>query len=89
MANLRKVRLRYISVNSNDLTLIGMFISTITQNHLTMSADKKIQKDKLPHPAKENTRHKAQEEYDDKGRSAKAEKKVKRVNYVVKDLPIY
>ena len=54
-----------------------------------MSADKKIQKDKLPHPAKENTRHKAQEEFDDKGRNAKGEKKVKRVNYVVKDLPIY
>ena len=53
-----------------------------------MSADKKINKDKLPHPVGPDTRNKSQEEFDDKGKALK-DKKSQRVNYVVKDLPIY
>ena len=54
-----------------------------------MSAHKKIQKEKMPHPDKGHMRQQAREEFDEKGRNAKEDKKVKRVNYVVKDLPIY
>ncbi|MBO9572528.1 MAG: hypothetical protein J7497_10025 [Chitinophagaceae bacterium] len=53
-----------------------------------MTPDKKINKEKLPRPEKEDTRHKTQEEFDDRSRQAK-DKKIRRVNYVVKDLPIY
>ena len=53
-----------------------------------MSADKKINKEKLPEPVKENNRNKHQEEYDDKSRLIK-ERKMKKVNHIVKDLPIY
>ena len=54
-----------------------------------MSADKKINKDKLPHPDKQDTRHQNQEEFDDKNRVQKEKMKPKKVNYVVKDLPFY
>lgn len=53
-----------------------------------MSADKKNNKEKLPEPAKENTRSRNQEEFDDKSREIK-NRKAKKVNYIVKDLPIY
>ncbi len=53
-----------------------------------MSADKKINKDKLPHPVSPDAQNKRQEEFDDKSKILK-EKKTQRVNYIVKDLPIY
>ncbi len=55
---------------------------------LTMSADKKIKKEKLPEPVKEDNRHRSQEEFDDKSRAIR-DRKAKKVNYIVKDLPIY
>jgi hypothetical protein len=53
-----------------------------------MSADKKINKEKLPEPTKEDKRTRHQEEFDDKSRDLK-HRKSKKVNYIVKDLPIY
>lgn len=53
-----------------------------------MSADKKNNKDKLPHPVGSDTRNNEQEIFDEKNKIIK-DKKTKRVNYVVKDLPIY
>lgn len=54
-----------------------------------MPADKKIDKDKLPRPEKEDKRHQSQEEFDDVNKVQKEKKGSKKVNYVVKDLPIY
>ncbi len=54
-----------------------------------MSADKKINREKLPHPVKEDTRNRSQEEFDDKSKKAKQKNKAGRVNYIIKDLPIY
>lgn len=54
-----------------------------------MPADKKIKKDKLPLPEKEDKRHQSQEEFDDVNKVKKEKMKPKKVNYVVKDLPIY
>lgn len=54
-----------------------------------MPADKKINKENLPHPQKEDKRHQNQEEFDDKNKVQKERMKPKKVNYVVKDLPIY
>jgi hypothetical protein len=53
-----------------------------------MPADKKINRDKLPHPEKTDTKNKSQEEFDNK-KADKERVKSKKVNYVVKDLPIY
>jgi len=52
-------------------------------------ADKKIERGKLPHPEKEDKKNKSQEEYDEKSRTDKEKMKSRKVNYVVKDLPIY
>jgi hypothetical protein len=54
-----------------------------------MSADKKIQRDKLPHPEKDDKMNKSQEEFDNKAKDDKGRAKPKKVNWVVKDLPIY
>jgi hypothetical protein len=52
-------------------------------------SDKKIDRSKLPHPERTNKSDKSQEEFDDKGKIQRDAKKTKKVNYVVKDLPIY
>lgn len=54
-----------------------------------MPADKKIDREKLPHPDREDKRHQNQEEFDDKNKEVKQRMKPKKVNYIVKDLPIY
>jgi hypothetical protein len=54
-----------------------------------MPADKKISRDKLPHPEKDDKKNQSQEEFDDKNQQLKERMKPKKVNYVVKDLPIY
>lgn len=54
-----------------------------------MPADKKIERDKLPHPEKSDKKNKSQEEFDDKAKEEKQKAKHRKVNYVVKDLPIY
>jgi hypothetical protein len=54
-----------------------------------MAADKKIERDRLPHPEKEDKKNKSQEEFDEKARTDKEKSKNRKVNYVVKDLPIY
>lgn len=54
-----------------------------------MPAEKKINPDKLPHPEKEDKRNKSQEEFDDKNKIVREKMKPKKVNYVIKDLPIY
>ena len=54
-----------------------------------MSADKTIKREKLPHPVKEENSYRNQEEFDDKNRIVKERLRPKKVNYVVKDLPIY
>lgn len=54
-----------------------------------MAADKKIARDKLPHPEKNEKKNKSQEEFDEKGKTEKEKMKSRKVNYVVKDLPIY
>jgi hypothetical protein len=54
-----------------------------------MPADKKINKNNLPHPEKQDRKHKAQEEFDDKNKVIKERTNSKKVNYVIKDLPIY
>lgn len=54
-----------------------------------MPADKKIKKDKLPEPEKENKKQRYQEEFDDKSKGIKEKMKSKNVKYVVRDLPIY
>jgi hypothetical protein len=54
-----------------------------------MPADKKIERDKLPHPEKNDKKHKSQEEFDQKTKIEKERTKARKVNYVVKDLPIY
>ena len=54
-----------------------------------MAADKKIEREKLPHPEKSEKKHKSQEEYDDKRKREREQMKSKKVNYIVKDLPIY
>ena len=53
-----------------------------------MAADKKIERDRLPHPEKEDKKNKSQEEFDQKSKTDK-DKQNRKVNYVVKDLPIY
>jgi hypothetical protein len=73
---------------SEDISLSKNTHYSIFKNQLIMSADKKINKDKLPHPVGPDTRNKGQEEFDDKSKILK-ERKVQRVNYIVKDLPIY
>ena len=52
-----------------------------------MSSHKKNNNQAQAHPAQEDTRHKQQEEVKDRSKSK--DKKARRVNYVVKDLPIY
>ena len=52
-------------------------------------ADKKIDRNKLPHPEKNDRKNKSQEEYDDKTKAERDPVKSKKVNYVVKDLLIY
>jgi len=54
-----------------------------------MPADKKIDTDKLPRPEKEDRQHQNQEEFDDKNKVVKERTKSKKVNYVIRDLPIY
>ena len=54
-----------------------------------MAADKKIAREKLPHPEKKDEKNKSQEEYDDKRKNQREQMKSRKVNYVVKDLPIY
>ena len=54
-----------------------------------MAADKKIDHDKLPQPEKNNRKNKSQEEFDGKARTDREKMKKRKVNYVVKDLPIY
>jgi len=54
-----------------------------------MAADKKIERDKLPQPEKNNRKNKSQEEFDEKARTDREKMKKRKVNYVVKDLPIY
>jgi hypothetical protein len=54
-----------------------------------MPADKKIDRDKLPEPEKQNKKQKTQDEYDDRSKMQREKLKAKRVNYVIKDLPIY
>jgi hypothetical protein len=54
-----------------------------------MAADKKIERDRLPHPEKPDKKNKSQEEFDEKSRTDKEKSKNRKVNYVVKDLPIY
>lgn len=54
-----------------------------------MAADKKIERKKLPHPEKGDKKNKSQEEYDDKRKNEREQMKNRKVNYVVKDLPIY
>ena len=54
-----------------------------------MAADKKIERDKLPHPEKKDKNNKSQEEIDDKRKNERELRKSKKVNYVIKDLPIY
>jgi hypothetical protein len=54
-----------------------------------MAADKKIEREKLPHPEKNDKKHKSQEEYDEKKKNEKEQIKNRKVNYIVKDLPIY
>lgn len=53
-----------------------------------MSADKKIERSKSPYPDKEDKKQKNQEFIQTKGDNDK-QRKLKRVNYVIKDLPIY
>jgi hypothetical protein len=54
-----------------------------------MPADKKIDRGKLPEPEKEDKKQKAQAEYDDRSKMEKQKTKPRKVNYVIKDLPIY
>ena len=54
-----------------------------------MAADKKIERDKLPHPEKHDRKNKSQEEFDEKRKKEREKMKSRTVNYVVKDLPIY
>ncbi len=54
-----------------------------------MATDKKIDRDKLPHPEKHDKKNKSQEEFDDKAKTEREKMKSRKVNYVVKDLPIY
>ena len=58
-----------------------------------MSPDKKIDSEKLPRPEKKDEQNKSQEEFDQKvnDNTALREKimKKRRINYVVRDLPIY
>lgn len=56
-------------------------------------SDKKIERKDLPRPEKDDKRNKSQEEFDLKTSDNINDRskiiKKKRVNYVVKDLPIY
>ena len=54
-----------------------------------MAADKKIPRDKLQQPEKHDRKNKSQEEFDEKARTDREKMKKRKVNYVVKDLPIY
>jgi hypothetical protein len=54
-----------------------------------MAADKKIEREKLPHPEKSDKKNKSQEEFDEKRKTEREQMKSRKVNYVVKDLPIY
>ena len=51
-----------------------------------MSADKKINREKLPHPEKQDKMNKSQEEFDEKKPAQKERGKARKVDYVVKDL---
>lgn len=66
-----------------------MYLSFKNLKKPIMPADKKIDREKLPHPDKEDKRHQNQEEFDDKNKEVKQRMKPKKVNYIVKDLPIY
>ena len=54
-----------------------------------MPADKKADRLHHPRPEKENTKHPYQEDQDQKIKNDKQKIKQKRVNYIIKDLPIY
>jgi hypothetical protein len=54
-----------------------------------MSTAKKTTHDKAPRPPKEEPVTKRKEENDEKGKIERVATKPRRVNYVVKDLPIY
>jgi hypothetical protein len=54
-----------------------------------MVAEKKANKTKLPEPVKEEKREKSQDEYDLRRKVISEKMRSRRVNYVVKDLPIY
>jgi hypothetical protein len=54
-----------------------------------MPADKKINREKLPHPEKTDKKHRGQEEFDDKNKDVKERTKTRKINYIIKDLPIY
>lgn len=54
-----------------------------------MPADKKINREKLPHPEKTDKKQQNQEEFDDKNKVIKERMKNDKVNYVTKDPPIY
>jgi len=54
-----------------------------------MPADKKIKKEKLPHPVKEDTKHQSQEEFDERNKDVKQKMAPKKANYGARDLPIY
>jgi hypothetical protein len=55
-----------------------------------MLAEKKTNRTKLTHHEKEEEqRTKSQDEFDDKRKHIKEKMRSKKVNYVVKDLPIY
>lgn len=53
-----------------------------------MSADKKVDRSRSPYPDKEDKKQKGPESMPSKVDNEK-DKKTKRVNYVIKDLPIY
>lgn len=53
-----------------------------------MPADKKTEQ-KLPRPEKDDKNIHSKEKYDAKGKTEQQKSKHKRVNYIIKDLPIY
>lgn len=53
-------------------------------------SDKKIERRDLPRPERDDVRNKSQEEFDQNKKMISNDRtKKKKVNYVVKDLPIY
>jgi hypothetical protein len=54
-----------------------------------MAAEKKTDKDKLPRPEKEEKKNTSADETRDRAKEQKLTSKNRRVNYIIKDLPIY